>query len=84
MITNISIVSVFVKDIDESKRFLDTYYTMDYPRDVVAGWTATGSVRTAAACRGAFRWHGCRAAGSRIRTALSANVHLSAIVDSCS
>jgi alkanesulfonate monooxygenase SsuD/methylene tetrahydromethanopterin reductase-like flavin-dependent oxidoreductase (luciferase family) len=29
--------------IDESKRFLDTYYTMDYPRDFVAGWTATGS-----------------------------------------
>jgi alkanesulfonate monooxygenase SsuD/methylene tetrahydromethanopterin reductase-like flavin-dependent oxidoreductase (luciferase family) len=29
--------------IDESKRFLDTYYTTNYPRDVVAGWTATGS-----------------------------------------
>jgi alkanesulfonate monooxygenase SsuD/methylene tetrahydromethanopterin reductase-like flavin-dependent oxidoreductase (luciferase family) len=29
--------------IDESKRFLDTYYTMNYPRDFVAGWTATGS-----------------------------------------
>jgi alkanesulfonate monooxygenase SsuD/methylene tetrahydromethanopterin reductase-like flavin-dependent oxidoreductase (luciferase family) len=29
--------------IDESKRFLDTYYTMDYSRDFVAGWTATGS-----------------------------------------
>jgi alkanesulfonate monooxygenase SsuD/methylene tetrahydromethanopterin reductase-like flavin-dependent oxidoreductase (luciferase family) len=29
--------------VDESKRFVDTYYTMDYPRDFVAGWTATGS-----------------------------------------
>jgi alkanesulfonate monooxygenase SsuD/methylene tetrahydromethanopterin reductase-like flavin-dependent oxidoreductase (luciferase family) len=29
--------------IDESKRFLDTYYTMDYSREFVAGWTATGS-----------------------------------------
>jgi alkanesulfonate monooxygenase SsuD/methylene tetrahydromethanopterin reductase-like flavin-dependent oxidoreductase (luciferase family) len=29
--------------IDESKRFLDTYYTMDYSREYVAGWTATGS-----------------------------------------
>jgi alkanesulfonate monooxygenase SsuD/methylene tetrahydromethanopterin reductase-like flavin-dependent oxidoreductase (luciferase family) len=30
--------------IDESKRFLDLYYTADFPRDGVAGWTATGSV----------------------------------------
>jgi len=29
--------------IEESKRFLDTYYTMDYSREFVAGWTATGS-----------------------------------------
>jgi alkanesulfonate monooxygenase SsuD/methylene tetrahydromethanopterin reductase-like flavin-dependent oxidoreductase (luciferase family) len=29
--------------IDESKRFLDTYYTMNYSREFVAGWTATGS-----------------------------------------
>jgi len=29
--------------IDESKRFLDTYYTTDYSREFVAGWTATGS-----------------------------------------
>jgi alkanesulfonate monooxygenase SsuD/methylene tetrahydromethanopterin reductase-like flavin-dependent oxidoreductase (luciferase family) len=29
--------------IDESKRFLDTYYTMNYSRESVAGWTATGS-----------------------------------------
>jgi alkanesulfonate monooxygenase SsuD/methylene tetrahydromethanopterin reductase-like flavin-dependent oxidoreductase (luciferase family) len=29
--------------IDESKRFLDTYYTMDYSPEFVAGWTATGS-----------------------------------------
>ena len=31
--------------LDESKRFLDTYYTMDYPPSFVAGWTATGSPR---------------------------------------
>jgi len=29
--------------LDESKRFLDTYYTMDYPLSYVDGWTATGS-----------------------------------------
>jgi alkanesulfonate monooxygenase SsuD/methylene tetrahydromethanopterin reductase-like flavin-dependent oxidoreductase (luciferase family) len=29
--------------IDESKRFLDTYYTMDYSPQFVDGWTATGS-----------------------------------------
>jgi alkanesulfonate monooxygenase SsuD/methylene tetrahydromethanopterin reductase-like flavin-dependent oxidoreductase (luciferase family) len=29
--------------IDESKRFLDTYYTMNYSPEFVAGWTATGS-----------------------------------------
>jgi alkanesulfonate monooxygenase SsuD/methylene tetrahydromethanopterin reductase-like flavin-dependent oxidoreductase (luciferase family) len=29
--------------LEESKRFLDTYYTMDYSREFVAGWTATGS-----------------------------------------
>jgi alkanesulfonate monooxygenase SsuD/methylene tetrahydromethanopterin reductase-like flavin-dependent oxidoreductase (luciferase family) len=29
--------------VDESKRFLDTYYTMDYSPEFVAGWTATGS-----------------------------------------
>jgi alkanesulfonate monooxygenase SsuD/methylene tetrahydromethanopterin reductase-like flavin-dependent oxidoreductase (luciferase family) len=29
--------------IEESKRFLDTYYTMDYSPQFVAGWTATGS-----------------------------------------
>jgi alkanesulfonate monooxygenase SsuD/methylene tetrahydromethanopterin reductase-like flavin-dependent oxidoreductase (luciferase family) len=30
--------------IDESKRFLDLYYTTDFKRSHVAGWTATGSV----------------------------------------
>jgi alkanesulfonate monooxygenase SsuD/methylene tetrahydromethanopterin reductase-like flavin-dependent oxidoreductase (luciferase family) len=30
--------------IDESKRFLDLYYTSDFRREAVAGWTATGSV----------------------------------------
>jgi alkanesulfonate monooxygenase SsuD/methylene tetrahydromethanopterin reductase-like flavin-dependent oxidoreductase (luciferase family) len=30
--------------VDESKRFLDLYYTMDYSREFVAGWTACGSV----------------------------------------
>ena len=30
--------------VEESKKFLDTYYTMDYSPEVVAGWTATGSV----------------------------------------
>lgn len=30
--------------IDESKKFLDLYYTTDYPRDFVEGWVATGSV----------------------------------------
>jgi alkanesulfonate monooxygenase SsuD/methylene tetrahydromethanopterin reductase-like flavin-dependent oxidoreductase (luciferase family) len=30
--------------IDESKRFLDLYYTADFPREGVAGWTATGSI----------------------------------------
>jgi alkanesulfonate monooxygenase SsuD/methylene tetrahydromethanopterin reductase-like flavin-dependent oxidoreductase (luciferase family) len=29
--------------LEESKRFLDTYYTMDYPSWLVDGWTATGS-----------------------------------------
>jgi alkanesulfonate monooxygenase SsuD/methylene tetrahydromethanopterin reductase-like flavin-dependent oxidoreductase (luciferase family) len=29
--------------LDESKRFLDTYYTMDYPPSSIDGWTATGS-----------------------------------------
>jgi alkanesulfonate monooxygenase SsuD/methylene tetrahydromethanopterin reductase-like flavin-dependent oxidoreductase (luciferase family) len=29
--------------IEESKRFLDTYYTMDYSPQFVAGWTASGS-----------------------------------------
>ncbi|HEY1291787.1 MAG TPA: LLM class flavin-dependent oxidoreductase [Chloroflexota bacterium] len=29
--------------IEESKRFLDTYYTMNYSPEFVAGWTATGS-----------------------------------------
>jgi alkanesulfonate monooxygenase SsuD/methylene tetrahydromethanopterin reductase-like flavin-dependent oxidoreductase (luciferase family) len=29
--------------LDESKRFLDTYYTMDYAPSHVDGWTATGS-----------------------------------------
>jgi len=29
--------------IEESKRFLDAYYTMDYAPEFVAGWTATGS-----------------------------------------
>jgi alkanesulfonate monooxygenase SsuD/methylene tetrahydromethanopterin reductase-like flavin-dependent oxidoreductase (luciferase family) len=29
--------------LDESKRFLDTYYTMDYSPQFVDGWTATGS-----------------------------------------
>jgi len=29
--------------LDESKRFLDTYYTMDYAPEFVATWTATGS-----------------------------------------
>jgi alkanesulfonate monooxygenase SsuD/methylene tetrahydromethanopterin reductase-like flavin-dependent oxidoreductase (luciferase family) len=29
--------------IDESKRFLDFYYTADYSKEFVAGWTATGS-----------------------------------------
>jgi alkanesulfonate monooxygenase SsuD/methylene tetrahydromethanopterin reductase-like flavin-dependent oxidoreductase (luciferase family) len=29
--------------LDESKRFLDTYYTMDYAPSYVDGWTATGS-----------------------------------------
>jgi alkanesulfonate monooxygenase SsuD/methylene tetrahydromethanopterin reductase-like flavin-dependent oxidoreductase (luciferase family) len=29
--------------LDESKRFLDTYYTMDYAPKFVDGWTATGS-----------------------------------------
>jgi alkanesulfonate monooxygenase SsuD/methylene tetrahydromethanopterin reductase-like flavin-dependent oxidoreductase (luciferase family) len=29
--------------LDESKRFLDTYYTLDYSPKFVAGWTATGS-----------------------------------------
>jgi alkanesulfonate monooxygenase SsuD/methylene tetrahydromethanopterin reductase-like flavin-dependent oxidoreductase (luciferase family) len=28
---------------DESKRFLDLYYTMNYSPEFVAGWTATGS-----------------------------------------
>ncbi len=30
--------------IDESKKFLDLYYTTDYPRGFVEGWVATGSV----------------------------------------
>jgi alkanesulfonate monooxygenase SsuD/methylene tetrahydromethanopterin reductase-like flavin-dependent oxidoreductase (luciferase family) len=30
--------------IDESKRFLDLYYTTDFTRENVAGWTACGSV----------------------------------------
>lgn len=30
--------------IDESKKFLDLYYTADFSRDYVAGWVATGSV----------------------------------------
>jgi alkanesulfonate monooxygenase SsuD/methylene tetrahydromethanopterin reductase-like flavin-dependent oxidoreductase (luciferase family) len=30
--------------IDESKRFLDLYYTTDFVRDFVAVWTACGSV----------------------------------------
>jgi alkanesulfonate monooxygenase SsuD/methylene tetrahydromethanopterin reductase-like flavin-dependent oxidoreductase (luciferase family) len=30
--------------VDESKRFLDLYYTANYPTEFVAGWTATGSV----------------------------------------
>jgi alkanesulfonate monooxygenase SsuD/methylene tetrahydromethanopterin reductase-like flavin-dependent oxidoreductase (luciferase family) len=29
--------------LEESKRFLDTYYTMDYSPHFVDGWTATGS-----------------------------------------
>jgi alkanesulfonate monooxygenase SsuD/methylene tetrahydromethanopterin reductase-like flavin-dependent oxidoreductase (luciferase family) len=29
--------------LDEAKRFLDVYYTTDFPPDVVAGWTASGS-----------------------------------------
>ncbi len=29
--------------VEESKRFLDQYYTMDYSPEYVAGWTATGS-----------------------------------------
>ena len=29
--------------LDESKRFLDAYYTMDYAPSFVDGWTATGS-----------------------------------------
>ena len=31
--------------LDESKRFLDAYYTMDYSPSHVAGWTATGSAK---------------------------------------
>jgi hypothetical protein len=27
----------------ESKRFLDIYYSLDYPLDFVGEWTATGS-----------------------------------------
>ncbi len=30
--------------IEESKKFLDLYYTMDYSRDFVEGWVAAGSV----------------------------------------
>ena len=30
--------------LDESKRFLDLYYTTDFSREHVAGWTACGSV----------------------------------------
>jgi alkanesulfonate monooxygenase SsuD/methylene tetrahydromethanopterin reductase-like flavin-dependent oxidoreductase (luciferase family) len=30
--------------IDESKKFLDLYYTADYSREFVDGWVATGSV----------------------------------------
>lgn len=30
--------------IEESKKFLDLYYTTNYPRDYVKGWFATGSV----------------------------------------
>lgn len=29
--------------LEESKRFLDAYYTMDYSPEFVGGWTATGS-----------------------------------------
>jgi len=29
--------------LDESKRFLDTYYTVDFPPERVASWTAAGS-----------------------------------------
>ncbi len=29
--------------LEESKRFLDTYYSLDYPPSSVEGWTATGT-----------------------------------------
>lgn len=29
--------------LDESKKFLDTYYTTDYPPETIDGWVATGS-----------------------------------------
>ena len=35
--------------LDESKRFLDIYYTMDYAPDFVDSWTATGSPEECAA-----------------------------------
>ncbi len=29
--------------LDESKKFLDTYYTTDFPPETIDGWVATGS-----------------------------------------
>jgi len=40
---NININEDRAAALDESKRFLDTYYTTDYPPDYIASWTAAGS-----------------------------------------
>jgi len=40
---NINVTEDKFAALDESKRFLDTYYTMDYRPEFVERWTATGS-----------------------------------------
>jgi alkanesulfonate monooxygenase SsuD/methylene tetrahydromethanopterin reductase-like flavin-dependent oxidoreductase (luciferase family) len=39
---NINVNDNAQEAVEESKRFLDTYYTLDYSPQHVAGWTATG------------------------------------------
>lgn len=52
---NINIQDDRAAALDESKRFLDTYYSADYPRPYVDCWTAAGSAEACIAHLDRFR-----------------------------